>query len=474
MREIFIERREKILRIAIKEKGKLVDCLIEEETSEALPGEIYLGTVKNIVPGIKSAFIDIGLSVNAFMSLDSNSNIKQGQEVIVEVLKEAIGDKGPKVTCDFSIPGKYAVISSKGKGISRSKRILDEVKRTNLMNEIQPKPEGLITLRTNAAFGEFDDIKNEIDLLYERYLSILQKGKFLNKPQRIYGENLLLNKILRDNINNETKNIYVNTKEDHEVACDYINIGEEVKVHLYDDERSLFDYYHIEKEILSLRHKKVQLNSGGWIIIDKTEAMYVIDVNSGKHTKGKQTERVAEETNKEAALEIARQIRLRNLGGIILIDFIDMRNDEDKQQVLNILSKGLEKDKKRTTIYPFTELNLVQISRTRSGKSIFEYIEEDCELCKGKGNRLSLSYILMLIRDEILRYESENSIKDFYIEINAQYETYIREDIFAFLSSIEGLEKKIYLHFVQEVEYFKLEPLLFKKQIESVENYLVN
>jgi len=474
MRDIFIERREKILRIAVKENSRLVDCLIEEETNEAIPGEIYLGIVKNIVPGIKSAFVDIGLPVNAFMTLDANFPIKQGQEILVEVVKGALGDKGPKVTCDFSIPGKYVVLSSKGHGVSVSKRIFDENKRNELKDAVLPLEDVLITLRTNAAFGDIGDIKNELEILHREYLEVIRKGRFLRKPQRVFGENLLLNKILRDNINKETREIHVDTEEDFKVASDYINIGEDVKVNLYKGERSLFDFYNIEREILSLRHKKVQLNCGGWIVIDRTEAMYVIDVNSGKNTKGRNIDKTAEETNKEAAAEIARQIRLRNLGGIILVDFIDMRSHEDKKEILDILSKGLEKDKKRTVVYPFTELGLVQISRTRSGKSIFEYMEEDCELCKGKGSRLSLSYISMLIRDEILRYQSENSIRDFYIEINSQYESYVREDILSFLTNIEALDKKIYLHFVEETEYFKLEPLLFKKQIDSVQDYLIN
>lgn len=472
MRDIFIERSEDILRIAIKENGELVECFIEEETNEPLPGEIYKGIVKSIVPAIKSAFVDIGYEKNAFMPL-KDLKVNQGDEVVVEVIKESIGDKGPKVTTEFSLPGKYSVITFAKTGINLSKRISDPEKREELISGISPLEGVGVTIRTNGALTSVENINSELNDLYESYKSVVQKGKYYKEPQKLYGDNPLLHKILIDKMDTKTKNIYINKEEDYKVVRDYLGEEQSVNLNLYSEKRTVFDFYGIEKEILSLRHNKIPLNCGGHIVIDKTEAMYVVDVNSGKNIKGKNREKTGEETNKEAAKEIARQIRVRNLGGIILIDFIDISSKESKKEILEILKRELASDKNRTEIYPFTELNLVQISRRRTGKSLFEIVEEKCSNCNGMGVRLSLSYISILIRNDILKFAGENSINDFYIEINSQYEKGIKEDMFKFLNKIEGLDCNIYINYIDEVEYFKVEPLLFKNQKENVSEYLV-
>ncbi|WP_326511546.1 Rne/Rng family ribonuclease [Clostridium intestinale] len=473
MRAIFIERSEDILRIAIKENSELTECFVEEETKEPLPGEIYKGIVKSIVPAIKCAFVDIGYEKNAFMSLSKEVRLKQGDEIVVEVIKEAIGDKGPKVIMDFSLPGKYSVINSKGKGINISKRIEDENRKAELLKNIKSFEDAAITIRTSGAYCEIESIINELDELYEEYKTIKQKAKYHKNPQKLYGDNPLLHKILRDKMDKKTKKIYVNKEEDYKVVLKYLEEKQDIQVELYNQKRTLFDFYGIEREILSLRHNKVSLNCGGYIVIDKTEAMHVIDVNSGKNTKGKNREKTGEETNKEAAKEIARQIRVRNLAGIILIDFIDITSEESKKEILDILRSELESDKNRTQVFPFTELNLVQISRKRSGRSIFDMIEEKCLTCNGMGERLALSYVSILIRNDIIKFNGENSISDFYIQINSQYESLIKEDLFKFLTKIEALDCNIYINYVDEVEYFKVEPLLFKNQIENVEKYLI-
>lgn len=473
MREIFIERSEDILRIAIKENGELTECFIEEETLEPLPGEIYKGVVKSIVPAIKSAFIDIGHSKNAFMNLKPDVRLKLGDEIIVEVVKEAYGDKGPKVSSDFSLPGKYSVITSGGKGVGVSKRINDSNKRAELLKEVIQFEDAGVTIRTSGAYSTIEAINNELNELYEQFKLLCQKAKYHKNPQKLYGENPLLHKILRDKMDKATKTLYMNKKEDYEVVSNYSDISQGIDIKLYDEKRTLFDYYGIEREILALRHNKVSLNCGGYIVIDKTEAMYVIDVNSGKNTKSKNREKTAEETNKEAAKEIARQIRVRNLGGIILIDFIDITNENSKKEIMGILRSELATDKNRTQVFPFTELNLVQISRKRSGKSIFDIIEEKCSYCCGMGERLSLSYISILIRNEILKFRGENSINDFYIEINKQYQDTVKEDLFKFLTKIEALDCHVYINYAEEIEYYKVEPLLFKNQIDNVRKYLI-
>ena len=233
--------------------------------------------------------------------------------------------------------------------------------------------------------------------------------------------NSLITRFFEELDNRKTK-IVVDNLEFLEMVKSLINNQINVEFKLYEGTRTLFDYSGIEKEIIKLRHKKVNIPCGGYIVIDKTEAMYVIDVNSGKNTKGRDFNKTIMQTNLEAAKEVGRQIRLRNLSGIIVVDFIDMRDEKQKIPVLKELKKALEADKGNVKIFPFTELDLIQISRKRKGKSIYEYLEEPCRKCKSNGFLLRLSYIETLIRNEIIKCSNENSINDFYVEIDKNYE----------------------------------------------------
>lgn len=478
MREIFIERRDKTLRIAIKESDKLLECFIEEETFEPIPGEIYKGVVKNIVPAIKCAFVDIGHGKNAYMYVDSkfnNTKIKKGQEVLVEVIKEELGEKGAKVSNIVSVPGRYTVVTNGGKDISFSKKIEDEAFKKAILDSIKKPEEAAVIIRTNAQFASVETIKEEIEMLYEKFKDIVVQYKHTLNPRKLFGEGSILFKVLRDCVTSSTTKIVVDNKEDFHSIERFIEGKPEINLELdlYEGYRSLFDYYQIEKEILSLRHNKVTLQCGGHIVIDKTEAMYVVDVNSGKNVGGKSMDKTAYITNLQAAEEIARQIRLRNLSGIIVVDFIDMPDEGHRKEVIEALEKGFGGDKNKTVIYPFTELNLVQIARRRKGKNIYDYMEEPCRCCKGNGKRLKLSYISLLIRNEILRVDAENNIKDIYIEVNELYEEAVKGNKIQFLGDIGALDKNIYLNFVPSVEYFHVEPLIFMNQIENVKKYKI-
>ncbi len=478
MRNIFIERRNNLLRVAIKENEKLIECFIEEETSEPLPGEIYRGVVKNIVPAIKCAFIDIGHKKNAYMYIDNrfkNTSIKKGQEVLVEVIKEELGDKGAKVNNGISIPGRYCVITTLDDRISFSKKIEDKEFKSKVLSSISAPKDIGVKIRTNAQFVGIEMIDSEILELYAIYEDIKKMYNYSISPKKLYGDESIINKILRDCITLDTEKITVDSKKDAETIKKYIEDKKDIclKLELYDGYRTMFDYYGIEKEILALRNHRVNLPCGGHIVIDRTEAMYVVDVNSGKNVSGKNLDKTAYITNMQAAEEIATQIRLRNLSGIIIIDFIDMKENSCKADIIRILEKGFEGDKNKTVIYPFTELNLVQIARRRKGKNIYEYIEEPCKACKGYGKKLKFSYITVLIKNEILKVDSENNIKDIYIEINDIYKDYISDNLFEFIKSIDAFNKNIYLNYVTTVEYFNVEPLIFANQIENVKKYKI-
>ena len=246
-----------------------------------------------------------------------------------------------------------------------------------------------------------------------------------------------------------------------------------IKVEFYNESRTLLDYYGIEKEILSLRNHRISLKCGGNIVIDKTEAMYVIDINSGKNIKSRSLQKTAKSTDIEAAEEIARQIRLRNLSGIIIIDFIDIEDLEVRKSILTVLRDGFADDKNKTVIYPFTELNLVQIARRRRGKSIYDFIEEPCKYCGGKSSRIKLSYIQFLIKNDISKMTKEQGLKDIYIEIEDVYEKDIMENVLEFTRQIGALENKVYVNFIPHLEKFKVESLIFANQIRNLDAYKI-
>ncbi len=473
MKDIFIERQENLLRIAIRQKEIIKECFIEEENGEPYPGEIYKGVVKNIVPAIKCAFIDIGHKKNVYIYLDNkfkNTKLKKGEEVLVQVLKEDLGSKGAKVTNAISIPGKYCVLMTMDNEISFSKKIEDEALKMELAKNLEKPDDVGIMIRTEAVNAPVSTINEEINKLYHIYMDVNNRSKYFNKIGLLFDNGGILGRVLRDKLNSDNCKIYVNSEKDLEYINEFLmdSLYGKITVKLHENSRTLFDYYGIEREILSLRNNRVYLNCGGYIVIDKTEAMFVIDVNSGKNVKSNSIEKTAYTTNYQAAEEVVKQIGLRNLSGIIVIDFIDMYNDENKKKIIEKLNEGFKYDKNKTVIYPFTELNLVQIARRRSGKSIYDYIEEDCELCTGKGKRIKFSYICMLIKNEILKISEQRDIKDIHIEIDESYAKNVKGDVLNFIRDIDALDKSIYVTYVKS-EYFKVEPLIFANQIENLE-----
>ena len=475
MRDIFVERGKNLLRVAIKEKGVLTECFVEECSEEPQIGEIYKGRVKNILTGINSIFVDMGLIKEGYMYLSNeikNQGIKKGQEILVEIVKEPLGGKGAKVTNKVSIPGTFMVLSLGGSGVTFSKRINNNEIKRRIEEFIKPIEGIEITIRTDAQVASKEEILGELEILLEEVKGLQRKLKYSLNIGKIYGDNLILNKILRESLGSKT-NIIVDNEEDYKEIKEVVSKKENVRLDLFTERRSLLDYYGIEKEILKLRHNKVNLNCGGTIVIDKTEAMTVIDINSGKNTKGRSFDKTILETNLEAAKEIGRQIMLRNLSGIIVIDFIDMRDFSHKAIVMKELKESLSPDKGNVKIFPFTELDLVQIARKRRGKSVYDYLEEPCLRCKGNGEVLKISYIENLLKNQIIKSNIENSIDEFYIELDKNYEEVVSGDLFNFLRNIEGLDKEIYLNFVYGIEGYKIEPLIFQSQKENVKDFKI-
>lgn len=475
MKEIFIERQDSVFRIAIKKNNELKECYIEEDTFEPLPGEIYRGIVKNIVPGIKCAFIDIGYKTNCYMYLDRkfrNLDIKKGEEIMVQVLKEPIDKKGAKVTNAVSIPGRYCVLNTLDNELKFSKKINNNDFIKHVQSNINAPKDIGIMIRTKSEEVSIETLKDEINSLYERYLEVKNKMYYSPKVGLLMKGSGILGKILRDKLEDKNTKIYINNGKDYKYIKKYIEDLEDVNVELilHEEKRELLDYYGIEREILKLRNSKVSLKCGGHIVIEKTEAMYVIDINSGKNTKSTSIKDTAFITNKQAAIEIANQIKLRNLSGIIVVDFIDMKDEDKKEEVINLLREGFSEDKSKVVVYPFTELNLVQITRRRMGKVLYEYIDEPCKICNGKGRRIRMSYVEFLIKNRIQKDSAMNHI---YIELNEMYEEVVKENLSQFIYEIGATDKNIYLKFSNTDEVFKIEPLVFRSQIDKLKHYKV-
>ena len=474
MREVFVEKREHLIRIAVKENQELVECIVEEESIEPKIGQIYKGRVKNILPGINSIFLDIGLKKEAYLYYSEelkSKGIKKGQELLVEIIKEPLGNKGAKVSNKVSLLGKNVVLNIGDEGVSVSKRVYSIEEKNRLISLVEPLRDFGIVFRTEAQNSSNEELRDEINLLILKK-DDMEKKLLYRKELGLIQSNSQIERYFEELEDIKTK-VYIDNNEYLKYIKGNIAAKENIKLENYEGSRTLFDYFGIEKEILKLRHKKVNLKCGGYIIIEKTEAMYTVDVNSGKNTNARDFNKTILQTNLEAAIEVGRQIKLRNLSGIIVIDFIDMRDETQKIKVQKAIKKSLESDKGNVKIFPFTELDLVQISRKRKGKSIYEYLEEPCKKCRNNGFVLKRSYIENLIRNEIIKCSNENEINDFYIEVDKNYEEDITSDLFNFINNINGLDKEIYLNFIEEIEGYRVEPLIFSNQKENYGKYKI-
>ncbi|ADL52450.1 ribonuclease E/G [Clostridium cellulovorans] len=474
MNEIFIEKDKPYLRIAIKDHEKLLACYIEEETEEAVPGQIYLGIVKNIVPAIKGAFIDIGKAKDAFMHLDNNRDLKKGDYFLVEVLREATELKSANVTSLITIPGTYVVVNPMEKALKISRKISN----SKFINEVKEQLKDVstygITVRSSAENVDINIIREEVQALNIVVDKIIAKGKYSLKPQLIYDDGGALGRILRDYINDGTKRIIVDDIKNYDLVKENIEkLHSSAELIMHEESRGIFDCYSIEKEILALRHKKVVLKSGGYIIIEKTEALYSIDVNSGKSTGEVAISKTAFKTNLEAAEEIARQIILRNLSGIIVIDFINMKDKKEKTEVIKILEAAFKKDNNKTTIYPFTDVNLVQITRKKRGKDIGSFLEESCKHCGGEGARLKWDYLKLLIKNQLIKLKGQHITKEFVITIDSKYKSEVQKKLTEFITFIEGHDCLLYLLYLDNFNSYKVEPVIFDSQRKNLQEYKI-
>ncbi len=420
--------------IIIAEQARIAALLTDDRVDELIVaqgqyqiGDIFLGTVENVLPGIDAAFINIGESEkNGFIHVSDLGplRLKKGtfgitellepkQKVIVQVIKEPTGSKGPRLTGSISIPGKYLILQPYGQGVNISRKINTETERSRLRALgvlIKPPSTGLL-FRTEAEKVKEELLIEDLENLIQQWENILKVSEASNPPNLVKRDDDFSLKILRDHIKESTKSIIIDSKFSVERAKDFlINYESDIDIKFHDNNlnQHIFEKYEIKKTIQKALQPRVDLPSGGYIIIEPTEALTVVDVNSGSFTRSANSRQTVLWTNCEAAVEISRQMKLRNIGGVIVVDFIDMESRRDQFQLLEHFTSAIKDDSARPQIAQLTELGLVELTRKRQGQSIYELFGKKCSTCDGTG------YVEHILNQEISNLKTKDVVNNFY------------------------------------------------------------
>ena len=476
--EIFLNINSYEQRIAIKENNSLKEIFIERDNQKRIVGNIYKGKIIKVLPGMQAAFVDIGLEKAGFLHLsevlplereysendenfklkklnkeDINKWLREGQEVLVQVVKESIGNKGVKLTSHLSVSSRFLVFLPDLDHIGVSLKISNEEEKCRLLNTIQKittseNPRGYI-LRTAAEGASFEELEIDINFLNNLWQDILDTSSTIVKPGVIYEDFNLIIKTINIFANDNPSKILVDNLDVYKEICQFADKyipGLRDKIELYQKD-NIFEEFDIDNEINKALEKNVYLKSGGYLIIEQTEAMITIDINTGGFTGTKNLEETIFKTNLEATKEIAKQLRLRNLGGIIIIDFIDMMDETHKEQVLNALKSYLKHDKAKNTVSDISELGLVEMTRKRVHESLSRTLCQPCGHCNGKGSIKTLQTICYDLFREI-KSESTNysNYNGFMLISSQQIIDYIEKEESIWLAELElELDKNIVL-----------------------------
>ena len=421
--EILVNVTPQETRVALMQQGSAQELHVERASAVGLVGNIYVGVVSRVLPGMQSAFINIGLDRTAFLhvaDLWSHRNgddsrpiekvLHDGDRILVQVIKDPIGTKGARLSTQVSIAGRFLVFLPQDSHIGISQRIGDEAERVHLRERLtqllSPDQTGGFIIRTMAETATDDELRADLSYLQKLWTDIQVKSRTISAPALLYQDLNLSLRVLRDLATDQTQVIIVDSRETYErlqaFARDYA-LPVMNRVEHYTGDRPLFDLYGVEEEIERALARRVALKSGGYLIIDQTEALTTVDVNTGGFVSGRTFDDTIFKTNLEAAQVIARQLRLRNLGGIIIVDFIDMDNDTHKESVLAEFKKALAPDRTRMTVNGFTALGLVEMTRKRTRESLAHVLCEPCPTCHGRGELKTPQTVCYEVLREILR-----------------------------------------------------------------------
>ena len=457
VKEIVINAETLETRVGVIEDGRLEEFNIERTSDERLVGSIFKGKVRNLEDGLKAAFVDIGFEKNAFLhywdivpnQFDSGVEIVEregnkrrdrpkitqkdiprlyppGSDIIVQVTKGPIGTKGPRITTNIVLPGRYLVLlpNSDQSGISRKIENPEERKRLKKILRELDIPDGMgVIMRTAGEGQQLRYFVRDLALLLEEWQSVQQKIKSQPPASCVFQEPDLIERTVRDFLTEDVERIVVDSPKAYDRMRDMMlkikarRAAGKVKV--YTDSQPIFDRFNITKQLENAFARQVHLRSGGYIVVDETEALVAIDVNTGRHKGGKDQEQAILKVNVEAADEICRQLRLRNMGGLIVLDFIDMKSRRDQQQVYNRVKEGLRRDKAKTHILPISQLGLMEMTRQRHSESVRAAVYDDCPYCKGRGkvkSSLTMSVEIQRKLQEILKKRTRDE-NDFQLRI---------------------------------------------------------
>jgi ribonuclease E len=392
------------LQIAVVEGRELVEHYVTRTGSQSMVGNIYLGRVQNVLPGMEAAFVDVGRGRNGVLyagevafdeDVDAGDRrieqvLKPGQSVLVQVTKDPLRGKGARLTAQVSLPGRYLVYVPDGGASGISRRLPDSERERlrRILKKVRPSEAGVI-VRTAAEGATEEELGADLDRLKKAWEQVRRKARRARPPKALYEEPDLVERVVRDVFSPaEFQAIVTDSREVYEQVASYFrDVAPELveRVQFHQGPLPLFEEFHVAEQIHKALERKVWLPSGGYLIIDRTEAMTVIDVNTGKHVGKTNLEETVVGTNLEAAEEIARQLRLRDIGGIIVIDFIDMLYERNRAEVIRRFQQALARDKTRSQVFDITPLGLLEMTRKKVSAGLLEAFSEPCPTCEGRG-----------------------------------------------------------------------------------------
>jgi ribonuclease G len=430
-------------RLAILEEDKLVELWVERPENERMVGDIYKGEVKAIFPGMQAAFIDIGTEKNAFLHLSDITQpkkhdileefpkrkrkkihpkiedlLKKDQKILVQVIKEPMGTKGARVTTSLSLAGRYVVLTPGENHIAVSRRIneYEEKKRLRkIVSELKPNGFGLI-VRTVARGKEKKDFRSDIKALTKLWGRIKKKADKKEAPELLHQDIGMVFSVMRDLLSPQVRDVVIDSKKGFKRIRSYLRAiapAMRSKIKLYSKDIPIFDFYNIESQIDRMLERKVWIKKGAYIVIDQTEAMVTIDVNTGRYVGKSDQPSTILQANLEAAKEIARQIRLRDIGGLIIIDFIDMDSKDDRKKVYDEFRTALKADRSKFSLLPISDFGLVEMTRERVRPSLIYTLSDPCPVCGGSGRILSLHTMAQKIERWFKRAKALSAQKDY-------------------------------------------------------------
>ena len=475
VKEIIINSTSSQTRVAITEDGNLADFFVDYPENRRMVGDIYLGRIARVLPGIRAAFIDIGMKHDAFLhfsdigertqqlqdmlgdedtDIDEDEEVnggtstqakpevkrtepqiptlKKGQEILIQIIKEPVSNKGVRVTSSVSLPGRFCVLLPYDNKVGISKKIYDFKERKRLRyiaRQIVPENYGLI-IRTVAQKQDEEILKDDLKNLMKTWERIEKEAKSQNPPALVYQDLNTTVSVIRDLFNADISKIFVDSKKLHKEIKNYLEFVQPAiaeKVELYKSTYGIFNTFKVDEQIKTLMGRKVALPSGGYLIIEHTEAMVVIDVNSGKYAKSKDQESNSLKTDLEASREIARQLRLRDIGGIIVIDFIDLEDDKNRKKVYDELKKEFRKDRAKVSILPMSDFGLIQITRQRIRQNIVQAIKEVCPECHGTGLLTKSSHLVYDLESWLRKFRRKSRERSIILKSHPSTVAKIRE-----------------------------------------------